>query len=324
MREGVTSQTTSQFARPRIDVRALLGLYDPADTTDWGPIRAAQMNAGSQLALFMLAANVVGAALVTLNFAANFPVWKLASWSALVAAVGVTVAFPPPGSAPPHRTDRKPQRRARNRARRHLARRGLVDRAVVLRPLCQRRSGRSALDHPVDPDGRLSGRNGRAAACDDRLSCRARRLCRDLARAHDRARARRRVDAVHRAAHHRLLLPRQGAGGDPCERDRPCRTRRDRQPAAARVRGQGFRLAVGDRRAAPRGARQSALRGLARRRSQGDQRDALPPGAGRHRMGKRQFLARAARDGRAAQAARAVPRPAASPSMSTGSSAGGR
>lgn len=100
----MTSQTTSQFAKPRIDVRALLGLYDPADTTDWGPIRAAQMNAGSQLALFMLAANVVGAALITLNFAPGIPLWKLASWSALVAAVGVAVAFR--RLAVRHRTER--------------------------------------------------------------------------------------------------------------------------------------------------------------------------------------------------------------------------
>jgi diguanylate cyclase (GGDEF)-like protein/PAS domain S-box-containing protein len=89
----VTSQTTSQFAKPRIDARALLGLYDPADTTDWGPIRAAQMHAGSQLALFMLAANVVGAALITLIMAPRVPLWQLASWGALVAAVACAVAF---------------------------------------------------------------------------------------------------------------------------------------------------------------------------------------------------------------------------------------
>jgi diguanylate cyclase (GGDEF)-like protein/PAS domain S-box-containing protein len=100
----VTSQTTSQFARPRIDIRALLGLYDPADTTDWGPIRAAQMNAGSQLALFMLAANVLGATLIVLNFASLVPLWKLASWGALVAAVGVAVAFR--RLAVRHRTER--------------------------------------------------------------------------------------------------------------------------------------------------------------------------------------------------------------------------
>ena len=100
----MTSQTTSQFARPRIDIRALLGLYDPADTTDWGPIRAAQMNAGSQLALFMLAANVLGATLIVLNFASLVPLWKLASWGALVAAVGVAVAFR--RLAVRHRTER--------------------------------------------------------------------------------------------------------------------------------------------------------------------------------------------------------------------------
>jgi len=100
----VNSQTTSQFAKARIDVRALLGLYDPADTTDWGPIRAAQMNAGSQLALFMLTAHLVGAALVTLTFATIAPVWQLASWGALVAAVGVAVAFR--RLAVRHRTER--------------------------------------------------------------------------------------------------------------------------------------------------------------------------------------------------------------------------
>lgn len=100
----MTSQTTSQFAKPRIDVRALLGLYDPADTTDWGPIRAAQLNAGSQLAMFMLAANLVGAALITLNFAQLVPHWQLAGWSALVAAAGLMVAFR--RLAARHRTER--------------------------------------------------------------------------------------------------------------------------------------------------------------------------------------------------------------------------
>ncbi len=100
----MTSQTTSQFAKPRIDVRALLGLYDPADTTDWGPIRAAQLNAGSQLALFMFAANLIGAALLTLNFAPLVDIWQLASWGALVGAVGVTVAFR--RLAVRHRTER--------------------------------------------------------------------------------------------------------------------------------------------------------------------------------------------------------------------------
>ncbi len=89
----MTRQTSSQFARPRIDARALLGLYDPADTTDWGPIRAAQLHAGRQLALFMLAANLVGASLITLILAPVAPLWALASWGAVAAAVACAVAF---------------------------------------------------------------------------------------------------------------------------------------------------------------------------------------------------------------------------------------
>ncbi len=84
---------TSQFAAPRIDARALLGLYDPADTTDWAPIRAAQLHAGAQLALFLLAANVVGAALITLILEHIAPLWELASWGAVVAAVSAAVTF---------------------------------------------------------------------------------------------------------------------------------------------------------------------------------------------------------------------------------------
>ena len=84
---------SSQFARPRIDVRALLGIYDPPDATDWGPIRAAQVNSGRRLALFMLAANLAAAAGVSLVLANLAPSWQLASWGALVAATAVGVTF---------------------------------------------------------------------------------------------------------------------------------------------------------------------------------------------------------------------------------------
>ena len=89
----MSTDSTSQFATPRIDGRALLGLYDPADTTDWGPIRAAQLHAGGQLALFLLGANVIGAALVTLILAHIAPSWALASWATIVAAVSVAITF---------------------------------------------------------------------------------------------------------------------------------------------------------------------------------------------------------------------------------------
>ncbi|MGY4396929.1 diguanylate cyclase (GGDEF)-like protein/PAS domain S-box-containing protein [Sphingomonas sp. UYAg733] len=89
----MSTQPSSQFAQPRIDTRALLGLYDPADTTDWAPIRAAQLNAGSQLALFLFAANLVGAALIFLILAPIAPLWALASWGAVTAAVGAAITF---------------------------------------------------------------------------------------------------------------------------------------------------------------------------------------------------------------------------------------
>jgi diguanylate cyclase (GGDEF)-like protein len=88
----VSIEPTSQFATPRIDVRALLGLYDPADTTDWGPIRAAQLHAGRQLALFLLGTNLIGAALVVIMFDGQAPRWMLASWGVLTGVVGVAVA----------------------------------------------------------------------------------------------------------------------------------------------------------------------------------------------------------------------------------------
>ena len=83
----------SEFTRPRLDGRALLGLHDPTDGTDWAPIRAAQINAGASLALFLVAANVVGAALVILILHAVVPMWQLAAWGAGVAAVSACVSF---------------------------------------------------------------------------------------------------------------------------------------------------------------------------------------------------------------------------------------
>ncbi len=89
----MTERAASQFAQPRIDARALLGLYDPADSTDWGPIRAAQLNAGRDLALFMLATNVIGGALVVMICAHLAPLWALMSWGAATAVVATAVAL---------------------------------------------------------------------------------------------------------------------------------------------------------------------------------------------------------------------------------------
>lgn len=82
-----------QFARPRINALALLGLYDPADSTDWGPIRAAQLHAGRQLALFMLAANVLGAAFVVLIGHQLAPLWMLAVWGVMVGVIVTSITL---------------------------------------------------------------------------------------------------------------------------------------------------------------------------------------------------------------------------------------
>jgi len=89
----VTSDTKTQFAQHRVDTRALLGLYDPADTSDWGPIRAAQLRAGNQFALFLLATNLMGAAFVVMTFRSTLPVWQLLAWGALVGITATAVAF---------------------------------------------------------------------------------------------------------------------------------------------------------------------------------------------------------------------------------------
>ncbi|MFM9828986.1 MAG: putative bifunctional diguanylate cyclase/phosphodiesterase [Sphingomonas sp.] len=84
---------TPQFARPRINALALLGLYDPADSTDWGPIRAAQLHAGRSLAIFLLAANVVGAAMTVLIGQGLAPFQVLACWGVAVAAIATIVTL---------------------------------------------------------------------------------------------------------------------------------------------------------------------------------------------------------------------------------------
>ena len=88
----MTSQT-SQFAQPHIDTRALLGLYDPADSTDWGPIRAAQLKAGRGFALFLLGVHVVSAALVVIVLAPHRPLWMLAGWACAIALAAGGVAI---------------------------------------------------------------------------------------------------------------------------------------------------------------------------------------------------------------------------------------
>ena len=75
------------------DLPALLGLRDGADPAEWARIRATQLGAGRQLALFLLAANLLGAAMTATLFAGSLPLWMLGGWCGLVLLVSVAVAF---------------------------------------------------------------------------------------------------------------------------------------------------------------------------------------------------------------------------------------
>ncbi|WP_267397323.1 EAL domain-containing protein [Sphingomonas sp. GC_Shp_1] len=70
----------------------LLGLRDGGDPAQWGRIRATQLHAGRQLALFMLAANLLSAAITASIFVDSHPLWMLIGWAGLVGIVSVAVA----------------------------------------------------------------------------------------------------------------------------------------------------------------------------------------------------------------------------------------
>ena len=70
----------------------LLGFRDGADAAHWARIRSTQLDAGRQLALVLLCANLIGAATTVSLFASQVPALWLGGWAALVVVVAVTVA----------------------------------------------------------------------------------------------------------------------------------------------------------------------------------------------------------------------------------------
>ncbi|MBB5699424.1 putative bifunctional diguanylate cyclase/phosphodiesterase [Sphingomonas yantingensis] len=80
-------------ARPPIDGPALLGIRDVRDGFDWPRIRAAQIGGGAQFALMLLAANVLGAGIVTVLLAGQAPAWQRILWAAIVGATSLFVVF---------------------------------------------------------------------------------------------------------------------------------------------------------------------------------------------------------------------------------------
>ena len=71
----------------------LLGLRDGADPVQWARIRSTQLDAGRSLALFLLAANLIGVATTVWLFSALVSHALLGGWAALVGCVAVTVAL---------------------------------------------------------------------------------------------------------------------------------------------------------------------------------------------------------------------------------------
>ena len=69
----------------------LLGLRDGADPAEWGRIRAAQLHAGRELALFLLGANLIGAAATFMLLAHVAPWWQLIGWATVTGVIATIV-----------------------------------------------------------------------------------------------------------------------------------------------------------------------------------------------------------------------------------------
>jgi diguanylate cyclase (GGDEF)-like protein/PAS domain S-box-containing protein len=81
-----TDPTAIRFAQ-------LLGFRDGADAAQWARIRSTQLDAGRQLALFLLAANLMAGAATVSLFASHVSHIMLGGWTALVTIVSVAVAL---------------------------------------------------------------------------------------------------------------------------------------------------------------------------------------------------------------------------------------
>ncbi|AIT06541.1 diguanylate cyclase [Sphingomonas taxi] len=88
------NQETAPASDPSaIRFSQLLGFRDGDDAAHWARIRSTQLDAGRQLALLLLCANLIGAATTVSLFATQVSAWWLGGWAMLVAAVSVTVAM---------------------------------------------------------------------------------------------------------------------------------------------------------------------------------------------------------------------------------------
>ena len=86
-----TEAAPADVATP-VDFRTLLGLREGADPAEWGRVRAFQLQAGREFALFLLGANLIATGVTASLFAGSLPLWLLAGWGAGAALVAITVA----------------------------------------------------------------------------------------------------------------------------------------------------------------------------------------------------------------------------------------
>ena len=86
------SNAPTPALRAPVPFVTLVALREGADPAEWARIRAAQLEAGRGLALFMLGASALGAALIVTLFARTLPLWLLGGWAALATALGAGVA----------------------------------------------------------------------------------------------------------------------------------------------------------------------------------------------------------------------------------------
>ncbi len=89
----MSSDASKRTGQVPIAFPALIGLRDGPDQAEWGRIRAAQLHAGRDLAVFMLGAHLLGAAATAIIFRHIVPLWLLAGWAGLTSAVAVLVAL---------------------------------------------------------------------------------------------------------------------------------------------------------------------------------------------------------------------------------------
>ena len=84
--QGAVSTPDLPAAGPvSVDFPTLLGLREGADPTEWGRIRACQLQAGREFALFLFGANLLAIAVTAGLFAETLPLWMVAGWGAITA-----------------------------------------------------------------------------------------------------------------------------------------------------------------------------------------------------------------------------------------------